>query len=212
MSTPNTRIFKKFNTIFEDSKLFSILSDQELTELFDIFLSKTRSMDFKFCKKNLSDYEEPDYYTQDFVYNGSNQFTISKYPENPHQNAITYICKVNNVDATYTFDEETLTFTVTSTLVENDNVICGYEFIGQINSDLDDEECWLCALSMNTIWLSRQINKEEKLRDKLGTKDYHNPHSPANLLDKLIELKKDSEREFRNRLISYTFNGFEGFD
>ena len=80
----------------------------------------------------------------------------------------------------------------------------------EFNEDLDDQEQWVLAHCMRMIWLDRQIYREEKLRDKIGNRDYQ-IHSPGNLLDKLILLKKESKRELSDLLISYSFDGFNGF-
>jgi hypothetical protein len=60
------------------------------------------------------------------------------------------------------------------------------------------------------IWTEKQLYKEEKLRDRLSTKDY-NSFSKANLLEKLILLKQDAEKSLNTKIVSYTFNSFIGF-
>lgn len=55
MSTPFSDIYTKSNVLFEDSELLSKLTDLELDELLEIFLSKSRSIYFKSCKKDLND-------------------------------------------------------------------------------------------------------------------------------------------------------------
>lgn len=213
MSTSYTEPFDKFNSSISDAPLFSGLTDQELTELLDIFLSKSKSVYFKNCTKDLSDCQNPDFYTKSFIADGVvNTFVIDKYPVSPNSKAIDLVCKVNYVDITsYTFDEDTLTFTITSTLVDDDVVECGFDFYGQFNETLSDEEEWVLSEGMKLTWLNRQIYKEEKLKDKLSTKDYNN-FSPANLLDKLVLLKKETESELLNMVNGYSFNGFEGFN
>ena len=84
------------------------------------------------------------------------------------------------------------------------------DVLEQFNVDIDEQEQWLIAQSMRIVWLDKQIYREEKLRDRIGSRDYQ-MHSPGNLLDKLILLKKETKRELNELLISYSFDEFEGF-
>lgn len=213
MSTPYINIFKKYNAETTDANLFTDLTDAEMTELLDIFLSKSKSIYFKNCTKNLTDVETYDYYSKKFTADGiSNEFVIDRYPFNPHEDAILMFCKVNDVDiTTYVFDHDTLTFTITPKPALNDMVICGYDFSGQFNSDLTEEEEWVLVGGMQISWLNRQILKEEKLRDRLSTKDYDRK-SPANLLDKLISLRNEIKKDLRGQVIDYSFSDFSGFN
>lgn len=79
------------------------------------------------------------------------------------------------------------------------------------NEDLDEQEQWIIAESMRYIWLERKVYNESKLRDRIGVRDYQ-LHSPANLLDKLISLKKEAKKSLDEILISYSYDEFEGFD
>ncbi len=213
MSVSYTSIFEKYNAQVEDSELLSRLTDQEYTELLDLFLSKAKSIYFKLCTKDLTDVEKPVFHTEDFVYSDSNEFIISQYPVDPNEDAIELVCRVNEVDiTTYTFDAETLKFTITSVLTEDDDVQCGYNFFGQFNEDLDDEEQFILAEGCKLVWTDRQLYKEKKLRDRLGNKDYPAPHSPANLIDKLSTLKNDTLKQLKSLVVDYSFNKFKGFN
>lgn len=55
MATPFTDVYTKFNTITEDAKLFGLLTDDELEDLLEIFLSKSRTVYFKNCLVDLTD-------------------------------------------------------------------------------------------------------------------------------------------------------------
>jgi hypothetical protein len=143
MPTPFSNIYIKANVLFEDSELLSSLTDDEYSELLELFLSKARSVYFKTCKKDLSDID-----------NTSKQF----------------------------------------------------------NQTLSEQEEWIIAECLKYIWVSKQLFKEEKLRDKMTSKDYNASHSPGNLIEKLIMLKNDSKKELKNLIISYTFDDFEGFN
>lgn len=81
----------------------------------------------------------------------------------------------------------------------------------QFNDDLDLEEQWILAEGIKLVWLERQLNKEKKLRDKLGNRDY-SVHSPANLIDKLVMLIKETKKDLKGYVVDYSFNSFEGFN
>jgi hypothetical protein len=51
MSTSFSDIFTKYNTLVEDSALLRVLTDEEYTELLEIFLSKAKSIHLKTVKK-----------------------------------------------------------------------------------------------------------------------------------------------------------------
>jgi GTPase involved in cell partitioning and DNA repair len=55
MPTLYSSIFTKANILFEDAQLLANLTDEELTELLEIFLDKSKSIYFKNCKKDLTD-------------------------------------------------------------------------------------------------------------------------------------------------------------
>lgn len=213
LSTPYINIFNKYNAEVTDSNLFSSLTDEELTELLDIFLSKSKSIYFKNCTKDLTDVETYDYYTKTFTADGaSNTFVIDDYPTDPNVDAILMVCSVNGTNIiTYTFDENTLTFTITPKPALNDVVECGFDFSGQFNQTLDEQEEWILAKGMQMLWCDRQIYREEKLRDKIGTKDYA-VHSPANLISKLIDLRNMTKRDLKEMTVSYSFDSFIGFN
>jgi hypothetical protein len=55
MPTLYSSIFAKANSKFDDAQLLANLTDEELTELLEIFLDESKSVYFKSCKKDLSD-------------------------------------------------------------------------------------------------------------------------------------------------------------
>jgi hypothetical protein len=62
------------------------------------------------------------------------------------------------------------------------------------NDDLTDEEIEILSNLMVLEWLKPIVNNVEELKNRFSTKDYQF-FSPANLLDKLITLRKDTERK-----------------
>jgi hypothetical protein len=81
----------------------------------------------------------------------------------------------------------------------------------QFNQTLTSEEQWILAYGMVMVWCESNLNSEKKLKDYISPKDY-NSHSPANLLDKLIVLNKLSLKKIKELTVSYSFNGFAGFN
>ncbi len=213
MSTSNTEVFNRFLTLIEDDKLCSLLTDEELTYQLDLFLNESLSVYFKKCKKDLSLTQDSDFYSQNYTATpAQTDFILSQYPTDPNEDAISYSATVNGTDAIYTFDELTTTFTITSpVLAGGETVICGYDFVGQFDEDLDDEEKWVLAHGMILTWNSEKYYSEQKLKNQLSTTDYKF-FSPANLLDKLNQLKEYSRREMRRLTVSYSFNDFQGFN
>ena len=62
------------------------------------------------------------------------------------------------------------------------------------NSDLTSEEINILALLMYNVWLQRQVASIENIRMKYSGSDFKMT-SQANHLAKLIELKKEAERQ-----------------
>ncbi len=142
MPTPFTDIYVKANALFEDANLLLTLDDEEYEALLELFLSKSRSIYFKSCTKDLS-----------------------------------------NID----------------------------HELKQFNETLDEEEQWILAEGIKLCWLERKLFDEQKLKDKLSTKDYVR-HSGANLIDRLTKLVKETRTNLNNYDIKYSFKSFDGFN
>jgi len=50
------------------------------------------------------------------------------------------------------------------------------------------------------------------MKERLSTKDWNSPHSPANLLKELKSLYELSQVNLRNLVVSYSFNSGYRFD
>jgi len=213
VSTPNNRIFDKFLSLIKDKSLSNLITDEEMTFLLNLFLNESSSIRFKTCKKNLKLIAKSDFYSQSFVANGVDKaYVIGKYPDDANSEAIEYFVNVEDFETPFVFDPITLTFTLTELPQDNVNIECGYNFIGQFNDDLNDEECWILAHGMIISWNSQYLNNMENLKNRLTTKDF-NMFSPANLLKELGELRKNSLIEMRNLIVSYSFDSdFKGFN
>jgi len=211
MSTPKNSVTTIFLSLINDRDLVVDLTDEQMTELLDLYLNDSSKLRFKACTKDLTDEEAYDFHTDTFAADGiSKVYTITQYPSTPNASAINYVCTVNGVAVDYTFNSTTLQFTLDALPDADDAVVCGYEFVGQFNEDLTDEEIHILAHGMLLSYFSSILLKHENMKNSLSMKDY-NAFSPANLLDKLTTIKKELQVDLRNLIVSYTFNDFEGF-
>lgn len=212
MSTPNNEVFTRFLKLIEDEELCLLLTDEELTYHLEYFLDESLSTYFKKCKKDLSDVESADFYTKTVTATaGQTEFIADRYPTNPNESAIELFITVEGVAVGFTFDENTKKFTLSVPTTLGDEVTYGYNFVGQFNQDLDSEEMWILAHGMVITWNSGKVYAEKKLKNALSNSDY-SVYSPANLLDKLIAVREQSLKEIRKLVVSYSFNGFTGFN
>lgn len=212
MSTPKNAVTNTFLSLIEDRDLCIDLTDEEMTEILDYYLKDSTYLRFKNCTKDLTDHQAYDFHTDTFTADGINKvYTITDYPTTPHVDAITYVCTVNGTSVDYTFDSEALTFTLDSLPSADDDVVVGYNFFGQFNETLDEEEILILAWGMIVPFRQKILNNHNNMKNRISLKDY-NVFSPANLLDKLTILSKEAEREIRNLRVSYSFgNNFTGF-
>lgn len=214
MATPFSDIFNKFLKLLENREIVVTLTDEELTDLLFGFLDQSMSLYFKNCETDLTDYEDYDYYSQTFTATGSSSdFVISQYPTSPDTDAITYTVTVDAVATTsFTFTAATKTYHLNSMPTIGQTVVCSYEFSGQFNNNPTSEEQWILANGMLLGWLSEQMYNPKKMKERLSTKDWNSPHSPATLLKELQSLYDMTERNLRNLVVSYSFNDGHNFD
>jgi hypothetical protein len=213
MSTPNNLLFNKFLKLIDDRDIAVSLSDEDMTEIMDAYRSEVSSLRFKICKKNLLDIEAPDFYTQTFTTDGIGKtYVLDRYPISPNSQAISYVCILDDIDiSTYTFDATTKTFTLNSVPEVGQSLVCGYNFVGQYNDDLDDQEQWIIARGMILSWISHIVYSEKKLKNSLTTKDYKT-FSSSEVLRQLTTLKNETKTELRDLIVSYSFDSFTGFN
>lgn len=74
----------------------------------------------------------------------------------------------------------------------------------QFNNELDRLEKEILSRYMVIEWSNGYIQSEEFLKQKLGNRDYTN-FSPANHLDKLIELRALNQKEVKELIQEYYY-------
>lgn len=211
MATSKMEVFNRFLSLVKDTDLCSLLTDQDMSELLELFLDESASVRFKNCKKDLSDATTPVFYRESFTGNGSTTtYAISQYPATPNESSISMFAQVAGSDVNYTFTEATKTFVLAATPTTGAAIVLGYDDVGQFNEDLDSQELWILAHGMILSWRSSFLNHSMMLKNRLTSKDFKS-FSPANLLEKMLELQQHSETQIRRLTVSYSFDGFTGF-
>lgn len=77
--------------------------------------------------------------------------------------------------------------------------------------DLSPLEVKILSQGMLLEYLNPKIIREENLRQTISTKDYHDL-SNANMLDKLLKLKKSVEEDYEELLNKYDYLDFKGLN
>jgi hypothetical protein len=74
----------------------------------------------------------------------------------------------------------------------------------EYTEELTTEEIEILAYGMVLAWVTPKVNSLDNLKQKMSTKDYK-IYSQANQLDKMINLKSESERKVSIMINSYTY-------
>jgi len=206
MSTSFSSPFKKFLSLITDRSLSVNMTDEQMTDLLNMFLDQSISLYFKNSITDLFKRQQPDFYTEEFVADGAtNEFTIGKYPIDPDEDSIEFVCKIDGVGVDYSFNSDTLTFTLDETPTVGQEVTCGYQFAGQFDDDLSEEEVWVVAYGMLVSWLQQKVFNASLFKNHMTTKEF-STFSAANLIDKLNELHTMAESKLRGLVVSYSYN------
>lgn len=75
----------------------------------------------------------------------------------------------------------------------------------EFEEDLTNEEQEILALGIAYYWLSAHIMDRNLLRNKISTKDYQY-FSPANLMREINEMRSDIRKEYKHRIVDYTYD------
>ena len=76
--------------------------------------------------------------------------------------------------------------------------------LAQFNQDLDDEIIEILATGEAYYWVKPFVSNNENFYNLMNAGDY-SFFSPANLLSKLIEIHEKLEKEFRRKMILYSY-------
>lgn len=204
MSTPKSRIFTEFLTLIQDRKLCTDFSDETRNTLLNSYLIKGASLQFKKCRKDLSLETDPEYYSNDVVYSAGDTISLTSIPIAYDNDTIETFCKIGSDSLDYDFDYNTLEFTINESVDNGDVITYGYIYSGEFEEDLTEEEISILALTMIISWTSYNLYVTDKLRDTILSKDFSQPHSPANLVKELRLLREDSLKEVRRAVVNYT--------
>lgn len=216
MAVSNRTLFDYFLEKINDRKICSLLTDEDLIEILNLYRKNATSVYFKIINIDVTDVKEPEFYRQYFV--GDNiqvNYVIAHWSDGEVDESTVPFCKVNdtileeNVD--YTFDINTLTFTLYVASILDATIECGYDFVGEFNNDLSDEELWVIATAMVYVWTSSKYYNADNLKNRMSPKDFKT-FSPANLLKEMTVLRKRSAVELRQEVNCYSYNDFQGFN
>jgi len=205
MSTPKRDIFDKFTLNAYDKNIFTVYSENTRNILLDGYLNKAAALHFKDCRKDLTEYTSAVRLSETFDSDGVT-YVISDYPSAYDDSTVELSCTVDGISVDYIFDKDTFTFTLSVDPGDNKTVVCGYLYAGEFESDLTDEEQWILALAMIITLANFNLYATDKMRDKIVTSDFSAPHSPAQLLKELKEIKELAERDVHRRIVSYTMS------
>lgn len=78
------------------------------------------------------------------------------------------------------------------------------DFSKEYETDLSDQEIEILSLGIAYYWLSSNTLDQDKLHNRLNTKDY-TAYSPANLANVISELRNETEKDFRQAIRRYTY-------
>ena len=218
MATSKRNIYNKFLSKIDDRDLCRLLTDEEIIEILEMRLDESLSVYFKIIKKDVlsTNQSSPSFYRQAFTGDGINTiFTISEWSIGTLEKSTeSYFIKNGDrlIDGTdYVFDLNTLTFTLSIAPLLTDVIKGGYDFSGEFFDTFTSQEEWITAIGMVLCWSSDKYFKLKRLTDGLTPKDFSS-HSPANLLDKIKDLRERATYEIREAKNSYSYDGFSGFN
>ena len=79
------------------------------------------------------------------------------------------------------------------------------EILAEYVETLDNEVIEILACGLVYYWLSSRVLNTENLRNKMSSKDI-SYYSPANLLKEMISLRDAAGKEFREKIVRYTYD------
>jgi len=77
----------------------------------------------------------------------------------------------------------------------------------QFNADLTDEEILILATAMRKFWLNDKIYDLKLLKQRMSTKDWKMTSQAEHLL-RLMDLKRETDKELSRMIVDYTFYSY----
>lgn len=207
MGTPVSRVYTKFLGQLDDKEL--LLVDEEVLEDLMLDYLENATVDFTQCRKDLS-FTPPEKCEVRLTTEG--QTSLIEFT--PKEGAITSM-RVENLttgevyeeDEDYTLSDNQIVFT---SPVEGEITIF-YILDGYFKEDLEIIEIRILALAMLLSYLKPKIMTQESLKQFVSDKDF-TKLSGANMLLRLMGLKKNTEKELDVLQGRYAFKDFKGWN
>ncbi|MCC0764812.1 hypothetical protein IR151_17600 [Clostridioides sp. ES-S-0006-03] len=208
MSTPLYKIYESFLSQIEDD-ILALMKSTVVEKLLLRYL-KSSIIEFTTCKKNLSIIGseqgeiiiEPNQLTYEFEFDKQEaKFDLIGLKTNKlYELNKDYSIEFNDINCTLSFETEL-----------KESVEINWCTIGDIVDDLEEDEINILALGMIYYWLQPKILRDESLKQQITDHDFKKL-SQANMLDKLIKLKKLSQSELKVKVRNYSYKDFKGFN
>lgn len=124
-----------------------------------------------------------------------------------------FVSKVSDYDILQfdRMDREDLLFPHLKSAIVKFKKICKIDLLDrdedlkQFNNDLDDDVVDILAIGMVYYWVTPYVMNTDNLKNVLNTKDF-NMYSPANLLEKLNQLRDIARKDFRRSITDYSYD------
>lgn len=211
MGTPVSRVYKKFLSQLDD-KEWLLIEDEIIEDLMEDYL-ETATVDFTQCRKDLS-FTPPEKCEVAIKTEG----LTSQIKFTPKEGDIISI-RVDNLTTEESYEEDTH-FIINKLedgldLVFNEEIegelLIRYSLEGYFEENLDTSEIRILALAMLLSYLKPKIMTQDTLKQFVSDKDY-TKLSGANMLLRLMGLKKNTEKELDVVQGKYAFKDFKGWN
>lgn len=209
MGTPVSKVFKKFLGQLDDKELL-LVDEDVLEDLMEEYL-ETATVDFNQCRKDLS-FTPP----EKCELRQTTEGLISHIDLSQDDRKVTFV-NITNVTTDEIY-EEGVHFEISRDekgvdfieQVEGE-LYFSYSLDGYFNEDLETIEIRILALAMALSYLKPKILTQDSLKQFVSDKDY-TKLSGANMLLRLMGLKKNLEKELDVLQGRYAFKDFKGWN
>ncbi|MCC0684078.1 hypothetical protein [Clostridioides sp. ZZV14-6345] len=208
MSTPLYKIYESFLSQIEDD----ILAFMKATVVEKLLLRYLKSSitEFTTCTKDLSIIDCD--YGSFLIEKGKLLYELDFYSQDVKLDLIGVDTKnvyILNKDYKVEFIDTKCLLTFEIEL--NEDVEFNWITRGKIIDDLEEDEINILALGMIYYWLQPKILRDDSLKNQITDHDFKRL-SQANMLDKLMKLKKLSQSELKTKVRNYSYKDFKGFN